>query len=104
MRSANPPFGALLTWVKLNNVILNKVTISPMADNKGLRVTVSGEDIGRQDLLMTVPRDLILSLENVWIFAKSDHNLREVLESTGEFSRVPCPFASRKVAVTVIKS
>lgn len=96
IRSANSPIGALPAWVKLNNVIFNKVTVSPMSDDKGLGVIISGEDIRRQAMLMTVPRDLILSLENVWIFAKSDHHLREVLESAGEYSRVPCPSGTWK--------
>lgn len=93
MDSASSSIGVLPTWGKLNNVIFNKVTVSPMPDSKGLGVIISGENAGGQDILMTVPRDLILSLENIWIFAKSDHNLREVLESVGEYSRVPCPSA-----------
>lgn len=104
MHSANSPIEALPTWVKLNGIIFDNVTVSPMTDDKGLGVIVSGENAEPRDLLMTVPRDLILSLENVWIFAKSDHHLREVLESAGEYSRVPCPSASWKVAVALIWS
>ena len=38
--------------------------------------------------LITVPNDCILSLENIWLFAKSDRHLREVLEALGGFSKV----------------
>lgn len=104
IRSAKSSIEALPTWVKLNGIIFNKVTVSPMPGDKGLGVIISGENIGQRDLLMTVPRDLILCLENVWIFAKSDPHLREVLESAGEYSRVHCPPAAWKVAVTLIWS
>lgn len=36
--------------------------------------------------LMTVPAHLVLSLENVWIYAKSDRYLKEVLEAVGDYS------------------
>ncbi|KAL9600198.1 MAG: hypothetical protein Q9219_003341 [cf. Caloplaca sp. 3 TL-2023] len=36
---------------------------------------------------MTVPPHLILSLENVWILAKSDRDLKSVLDAVGEYSQ-----------------
>ncbi len=88
MPQDNLPVSALPAWAKLNNIILNEVSISPMAGDKGLGVIGSGRNPeGR--VLILVPGDLILSLENVWTFAKSDHHLHEVLESVGEYSRVP---------------
>ncbi len=40
------------------------------------------------NILMTVPRDLILGVECVEGYAKSDKHLREVLEVMGEWGRV----------------
>lgn len=37
---------------------------------------------------MVVPRELILSRENIDVFAKSDQHLKEVLDSLGDFGRV----------------
>ena len=46
-------------------------------------------EVGSEDesVLMTVPRDLVLSLENVWISAKADRDLLMVLEAVGDFAK-----------------
>lgn len=94
MRSERLPISALPAWIKLNNVVLNGVTVSTVHDDKGLGITSCDGDLDDGTPLIIVPQSLILSLENVWVFAKSDQHLREVLEAAGEFSRVLYPFAS----------
>lgn len=65
-----------------------------MSDGKGLGLVACSQISNGGERLITVPKDLILSLENVWVFAKSDRHLREVLEAVGEYSRVPSLSAS----------
>lgn len=38
--------------------------------------------------LLVVPKELIISRQNIELLAKSDRHLREVLEATGDFGRV----------------
>ena len=93
MRSEGLPISALSAWIKLNNVVLNGVTVSAIQDDKGLGIISGGENSDDCTPLMIVPQSLVLSLENVWVFAKSDQQLREVLEAAGEYSRVFYPSA-----------
>ena len=83
-----------LPWAKLNNVELNGVKISEspetleLSNSKGSGVFATQNKPVNGAVLMTVPKELILSLDNVWIYAKSDRHLREVLEAVGEYARV----------------
>lgn len=83
------PVSAIPAWAKFNRISLNGVTISKLAGDRGLGVVGDGGNSDRT--LMLVPADLILSVQNVSIFAKSDQHLREVLQAVGDFSRVPQP-------------
>jgi hypothetical protein len=38
--------------------------------------------------LLVVPKDLIISRENIELLAKADRHLRELLEALGDFGRV----------------
>ena len=64
--------------------------------NRGSGLVTTVERSADNPLLMTVPSEVVLSLENVWIYAKSDRYLRQVLEATGDYSRVSSPKASMK--------
>ena len=81
-----------LSWAKLNNIQLNgiKVSASPerLPINKGSGIFAVHEISAENAILMTVPRELVLSLENIWIYAKSDRHLHEVLEAVGDYARV----------------
>lgn len=77
----------LLPWAKLNNIEFNGIAISNIA-GKGYGLIVTAERSEEDAILITVPRDLILSCENVWILAKADKHLREVLEAVGDYGRV----------------
>lgn len=94
MRQASSPLRYLPTWADLNGVRFNGVAVSRMPNGKGTGLIATTELSKPDAVLMTVPQALILSLENVWLFAKSDRHLREVLEAVGGYSRVACPSAA----------
>lgn len=85
------PVSEIPAWVKLNAISFNGVTISQLPGDRGLGIVGDGGNSERTHPLMLVPADLILSIQNVFIFAESDQNLREVLEAVGDYSRVPQP-------------
>ena len=84
------PIGALPAWANLCNVELSGVKISSLPGAKGSGIVAATDHNGESAILMKIPRELILSLENVWMYAKSDRNLREVLEASGDYARVLC--------------
>ena len=82
------PIEQLAAWTRLNNVEFNGVKIAALQGHKGSGLVTIAENATDNPLLMTVPNELVLSLDNVWIYAKSDKHLRQVLEATGDYSRV----------------
>ncbi|KAI4244377.1 MAG: hypothetical protein L6R42_010474, partial [Xanthoria sp. 1 TBL-2021] len=76
-------------WADLNDVHRNGVYVHNAEDGKGKRIVVSSGPDSLQHIkpLVTVPPHLILSLETVWIYAKSDRQLEEVLNAVGDYSR-----------------
>lgn len=81
------PVSALQTWADLNNVQRNGVAVSQTPNGKGLGLITIAKDLDNEAVLMTVPQNLVLSLDNVWISAKSDPQLKEVLDAVGDFSQ-----------------
>ncbi|KAK2764440.1 hypothetical protein FQN54_009134 [Arachnomyces sp. PD_36] len=100
------PIETLPVWAKLNNVIFNGVEVkhqySDDGSDKGSGVVVTSEklildgegtgdaecdDARQPGVLISVPPDLVLSLDLVETCAKSDRYLREVLEAVGEYGR-----------------
>ena len=83
---------ALPAWARLNNVEMHSVHIgaSPESEQRGSAIIASQDLHGghSQTLMMTVPRDLILSLESVKRHALSDRRLKEVLDAVGDFGNV----------------
>lgn len=77
----------LATWTRLNHVEFEGVKVSALQGNKGSGLVTTVERSTKNPLLMTVPNDLVLSLENVWVHAKSDKHLRQVLEATEDYAR-----------------
>ncbi|KAL8697400.1 MAG: hypothetical protein Q9201_007139 [Fulgogasparrea decipioides] len=86
MRREYLPPAALQTWIDLNGIYCNGIGIKPLSEQRGLGIVTATESLDNEAILMTVPSQLVLSLENVWLFAKSDTHLREVLEAVGEYS------------------
>ena len=79
----------LSAWAQVNRVAYNGISICAIPNRgTGLAVTAS---VAEKTPLMLVPKDLILSLEQVWIHAKADRHLRQVLEAMGEYARVKHP-------------
>lgn len=80
---------ALSAWAQVNHVEFNGISAHAIPSRgTGLAATAS---IAEKTPLMLVPKDLILSLDNVWIHAKADRHLRQVLEAMGEYARVKHP-------------
>lgn len=81
----------LAPWAHLNNIELHGVKVSALPEGRGSGVITTAKKSESDALLMTIPRELVLSLENVWVYAKSDKGLLQVLEAVGEYSRVAQP-------------
>ena len=93
MRRLTLPITALPVWAKLNGIEFDGVGIERLTDDgvdKGSAVVARKQFpvTEENEPLMLVPRDMILSLEAVWNYAKSDKHLREVLEAMGDYARV----------------
>lgn len=102
MRPEYLAIAALPAWAKLNGVTLTGVEFRRFhADDddgtdKGCAVVATEErhngDLESEDshpeTLVNVPSEMVLSLESVGNYAKSDRYLREVLEAVGGFGRV----------------
>lgn len=85
------PVETLPTWAEFNGAKSNGIRIGPMPglEQRGSTViatrNLSG---GKEDPLIVVPKDLIISKANVELYAKSDQHLKQVLEAAGDFGRV----------------
>lgn len=76
------------TWASFHGVTFNGIKIGPLPNFEHRGSTVIAErDLlgGKEDALMTVPKELILSRQNIELFANSDRHLREVLQALGDF-------------------
>lgn len=88
MRRDILPLAALKSWCKLNNIELTNVELVTLKDERGSGVVASRDLSGKDINLMHIPRELVLSLESIWIYAKSDQQLHEVLEAIGASGKV----------------
>lgn len=85
------PIETLPAWATFNNVQFQGIRIGPLSglEDRGTTVVAKHPLNGSNEhALMTVPHDLILSLERVQQHAKADGDFRAVLEGLGEFGRV----------------
>ncbi|KAJ5904466.1 hypothetical protein N7504_006849 [Penicillium tannophilum] len=90
------PLGALLAWLRLNGIVTNGVAVQRVGSaesetDKGNAILATADNFYKdpddQQTLLQIPRDLVLSLESVHDYSKSDRDLREVLEAVGDFGR-----------------
>lgn len=81
------PQDALDSWASFNGVLMRGVTVKPVP-SKGLAVIACSSIDENAEPLMTVPRELVLSIENIVLLSKADRDLREVLEALGDFGKV----------------
>ncbi len=87
---------AFRSWADLNDVTFDG-TQPGVAPGRGAALIASAAHDAESDdsnALLTVPRDLILSLEKCQEHARVDRDYREVLESLGDFGRVGLSFNS----------
>ena len=82
------PISTLPAWERLTNVELTGIKISSTENGRGSGIYATTDLSKESTILMTVPRELVLSLETIWEYAKADHHLHDVLEAVGEFGRV----------------
>lgn len=85
------PVDSLPAWATLNDVSFDGVSIGPLPGKEDRGSTVIAKRSlkgGLEPPLMTIPRDLILSLERIHQHAKSDSDFRAVLDGLDEFGRV----------------
>lgn len=85
------PIDTLPTWATFHGVSFNGIKISPLPGFEDRGSTVIADralEGGKAVPLLVVPKELIISRQNIELFAKSDRHLREVLEAIGDFGRV----------------
>jgi hypothetical protein len=85
------PVDTLPVWAAFNSVAFNGVNIGPLPGKEDHGSTVIAKRSlkgGHEPPLMTIPRDLILSLDRIHEHAKSDSDFRAVLDGLDEFGRV----------------
>ncbi|KAL8686682.1 MAG: hypothetical protein Q9218_006938 [Villophora microphyllina] len=87
MRREYLPITALRTWAELNGIQYNGIATEHLSDKRGCGILTKAESLDNKAILLMVPSHLVLSLENVWIFAKSGQHLKEVLDAVGDYSR-----------------
>lgn len=85
------PVDYLAPWARINNVEFHGVKISALPEDRGSGVITTAKKSESDAMLMTIPREIVLSLENVWVYAKADKDLLQVLQAVGEYSRVAQP-------------
>ena len=85
------PIDTLPTWATFHGVSFNGIKVGPLPgfEERGSTVIADRElEGGKVESLLVVPKELIISRQNIELLAKSDRHLREVLEATGDFGRV----------------
>jgi hypothetical protein len=86
------PSDAVLPWAMLNEVEFNKSVPGVVSGRGGALLAKEdvqvSEDQAELTVLLTVPKDQVLSLERCQEQAKFDRDYREVFESLGDFGRV----------------
>ena len=87
MHRESVPVESLSIWMQLNSVKLNSIKFKTLP-GVGISVVATQKLSGEDNVLMMVPQELVLSLENVWVYAKADLHLLQLLEAVGDYARV----------------
>jgi hypothetical protein len=98
------PVEALPAWAEFNGVTFNSIKIGPLPGFEYRGSTVIAERhlaAGNEEPLMVVPKELILSRQNIDLFAKSDQHLKQVLNALGDFGRVRNCFPRSRLFLTI---
>ncbi|KAJ4351299.1 uncharacterized protein N0V89_006638 [Didymosphaeria variabile] len=84
------PIEGLPTWANFHGVKFNGIKVGPLPgfEERGSTVIASRVLVGEEEEpLMTIPKELILSKQNIELMAKSDQHLRELLQALDDFGR-----------------
>ncbi|KAK5170381.1 uncharacterized protein LTR77_004968 [Saxophila tyrrhenica] len=84
------PPGAFLPWAALNDAQFYRTAPGNFPGRGGALLAEHDLDAEKDDsnVLLTVPKDLVLSLERCQEQARYDRDYREVLDSLGDFSKL----------------
>lgn len=92
MRHASIAATQLRTWSQLNDVQLNNTEItSNIVDADGSSKgggLVSKSYHHAEDILLSVPKELVLCKDTMHLCAKSDHHLKQLLDVLEDFIQV----------------
>lgn len=84
------PVQSLPTWASFHGVKFHGIKVGPLPgfEDRGSTVIAARELAGEEaEPLMTIPKELILSKQNIELMAKSDQHLRELLYVLDDFGR-----------------
>lgn len=102
------PIDKLPTWAGFNGVTFKHIKIGPIPglEHRGSTVIATKDLLGeKEEPLMMVPKELIVSRPNIELFAKSDQHLKEVLDATGDFGRVRlCTLCYAYIADSILQT
>ncbi|KAJ5618884.1 hypothetical protein N7510_002868 [Penicillium lagena] len=92
MKRDSLPIESLPAWLRFNGIKANGVAFQKVVSARGSGIVATQDQMSSDNeteppILLEIPSDLILSLETVHNYAKSDRYLREVLEAVGHFGR-----------------
>jgi hypothetical protein len=85
------PIGTFSTWAEFHGVRFHGIKIGPLPgfEQRGSTVIANRKlNGGHEQPLMVVPKELIISRQNVELVAKSDSHLKELLDAIGDFGQV----------------
>lgn len=85
------PIEGFPRWANFNGIRFAGIKIGPLPgfEHRGSTVIADSTLVcGEAGAVLTVPKELIVSRQNVELIAKSDKHLRELLQSLDEFGRV----------------
>jgi hypothetical protein len=110
MRRHCLPIERLRAWATLNGVKFDGTRVERITNLDGQHEGAglfAARDFGTsqdsETFLLSVPHELVLSVDLVHDYAKSDGHLRDVLEAVGEFGRVCKMYGIRLFACAAYK-
>jgi hypothetical protein len=112
MKYVSLPIGELHIWARFNGVVFNNIIVTDHITSKdgidkgaGLLAAAGFSDRGAsQEVLLTVPADLVLSKETVHLCAKADVHLKEILDAVGDFAEVGSSKYARQILWLLVVS
>jgi len=88
------PVSSLQPWAQFSGVVFNGVKCDEIPGSGSGVMADRDLKGGDEEPLMVIPRELVLSLDQVKLYALSNQDLNEVLVALGDFARVSALFVS----------